>query len=212
MRKPAKLPLEELEPYLLTPPDPPAPVDWQAVFGNDHPIELEVGFGKGLFLIHQSEVNPDVNFVGVEIIRKYQLFTANRLARRERRNVRVICDDARSFLRLCVAENSISVLHVYFPDPWWKTRHHKRRVFTPEFAERAWQILIPGGRLSFATDVPAYYEMVQGVIAAMPSWRHLPPPETGTPAHDLDYLTNFERKFRLQGKPIHRMLLEKPSS
>jgi tRNA (guanine-N7-)-methyltransferase len=97
-------------------------VDWHTVFGNNHPVELEVGFGKGLFLIHQSEVNPDVNFVGVEIIRKYQLFTANRLARRERRNVRVICDDARSFLRLCVAENSISVLHVYFPDPWWKTR------------------------------------------------------------------------------------------
>jgi tRNA (guanine-N7-)-methyltransferase len=210
MRKPAKLPLEQLAPYLATPPEPPAPVDWAALFGNDHPVEMEIGFGKGLFLFHQTEARPEVNFVGVEIVRKYQLFTATRFAKRPRPNVRLYSTDARAFLRDCVADACLAVLHVYFPDPWWKTRHHKRRLFTPEFAQQAWRTLRPGGRLSFATDVPAYFEMVQGVLADMSAWEYLPPPEPGTPAHDLDYLTNFERKFRQEGRAIHRLLLLKP--
>jgi len=211
MRKPAKLPLEELQPYLLTPPDPPAPIDWAALFGRVAPVELEVGFGKGLFLVHQSEAYPDVDFVGVEIIRKYQLFTATRLAKRKRANVRVACADAKPFLAHCVGDATIDVLHVYFPDPWWKTRHHKRRLFTPEFAAEAFRVLKPGGRLSFATDVADYAAMVREVLAERPVWEYLPPPEEGTPAHDLDYLTNFERKARQQGTPIHRLLLRKPS-
>jgi tRNA (guanine-N7-)-methyltransferase len=212
MRKPAKLPLEQLAPYLAEPPDPPAPVAWSDLFGNDRPVELEVGFGKGLFLFHGTAARPDVNFVGIEIVRKYQLFTATRFAKQPRPNVRLYCTDARAFLRTCVADASIDVLHVYFPDPWWKTRHHKRRLFTDEFAATAYRILKPGGRLSFATDVQAYFETVQAIIAAMPAWEHLPPPEAGTPAHHLDYLTNFERKFRLEGRAIYRLMLRKPSA
>ena len=75
-----RLPLEELAPYLLEVPDPPAPLDWRAVFGNDHPVEVEIGFGKGLFLLTASQACPGTNFLGIEIMRKYQLFTATRLA------------------------------------------------------------------------------------------------------------------------------------
>jgi tRNA (guanine-N7-)-methyltransferase len=214
MRKPAKLPLEALAPFLAAPPDPPAPIDWSTLFGNDHPVELEVGFGKGLFLFHESLAHPDVNFVGVEIVRKYQLLTATRMvkANQARPNVRLYCTDARAFLHDCVAADSLAVLHVYFPDPWWKTRHHKRRLFTAEFAAAAFRALRPSGRLSFATDVPAYFETVQAILATMPAWEHLPPPEPGTPANDMDYLTNFERKFRQQGRAIYRLLLQKPLS
>jgi tRNA (guanine-N7-)-methyltransferase len=188
---------------------PPTPLDWRALFGNDHPVELEVGFGKGLFLVTEATTRPKVNFLGVEIVRKYQLSTATRLARRDLRNVRVICADARPFLRDWVAAGSVVVVHVYFPDPWWKTRHHKRRVFTVEFAQCCERILRPGGQLSFATDVEEYAHLVAEEVA-LTSLQPLPPPEPGAPLHDLDYLTNFERKFRKQGKAIHRMLFVKP--
>src|SRR5918911_17609 len=99
MRRARRLPLEELAPYLWEtpkarpgqPPPPTEPIDWTRVFGNDHPVEIEVGFGKGLFLLNAALACPDVNFFGVEIIRKYQLFTATRLAKRGLRNLRLAC-------------------------------------------------------------------------------------------------------------------------
>jgi len=212
MRKSARLPIEELQPLLAQPPDPPAPVDWAALFGNDRPVEMEIGFGKGLFLLHQSVARPDINFVGIEIVRKYQLFTATRLVKAACTNARLYSTDARAFLKTCVASDCLQTVHIYFPDPWWKTRHHKRRLFTAEFAEQVLRILRPGGQLSFATDVQDYFAMVTGILSAMPAWQTLPALEPGTPAHDLDYLTNFERKFRIEGRPIYRLRLAKPSS
>jgi tRNA (guanine-N7-)-methyltransferase len=222
VRRTPRLALETLAPYLLDTPikvsgtfsGPPKKVpdtffDWAAVFGNDRPVELEVGFGKGLFLITSATDRPQTNFVGVEILRKYQLFTATRLAKRGLTNVRVACADARLFLRDCVPAASLQTVHVYFPDPWWKKRHHKRRVFTAEFARQCLQALPPGGELSAATDVQEYSAIMTGVMAALPAFRPGPPPELGTPAHDLDYLTNFERKFRKQGKPIYRLRYQK---
>ena len=112
MRRGPRLTPEELAPYLLTvapafqPDDPQvrlesrtdSPLDWRDIFGNDHPVELEVGFGKGLFLLTAAQAHPEVNFVGVEIVRKYQLFTATRLAKRGLGNVRVACADVLQFL------------------------------------------------------------------------------------------------------------------
>jgi tRNA (guanine-N7-)-methyltransferase len=209
VRKGRRLSLEQLQPYLLPTPEPPAPIDFAGLFGNDRPVEMEVGFGKGLFLLRSAQQRPEVNFVGVEIVRKYQLFTATRIAIRNLTNVRVACADARLFLRDCVPAACLQTLHVYFPDPWWKTRHHKRRLFTEEFARLSARVLRPGGVLSFASDVEDYAKMVEGLVATVPSLRTLPPPEPGTPAHDMDYLTNFERKFRKEGKPIYRMRWER---
>jgi tRNA (guanine-N7-)-methyltransferase len=198
------LPLEELAPYLLEVPRPPAPLDWPALFGNDGPVELEVGCGKGLFLLTAAQACPEVNFLGLEIVRKYQLYAATRLAKRGLRNVRVACADARVFLRDGVPAASLQAVHVYFPDPWWKQRHHKRRVFTAEFAAQCERTLRPGGRLHVATDVADYFEVISGLVAQHTRLQTLPPPEEKAPAHDLDYLTNFERKFRKEGWPIYR--------
>jgi tRNA (guanine-N7-)-methyltransferase len=209
VRRTPRLPLEALAPYLLEVPRSPAALNWAAVFGNDRPVELEVGFGKGLFLLTSATARPDINFLGVEIIRKYQLFTATRLAKRGLKNVRVACADARLFLRDCVPAASLQAVHIYFPDPWWKKRHHKRRVFTAEFAQQCLRVLRPGGELSAATDVQEYCVIMTEAIAGVPEFRPVPPPQPGTPAHDLDYLTNFERKFRKQGKPIYRLRYEK---
>src|SRR5262245_35465094 len=99
MRKSPRLPLEQLAPYLLAAADPPAPIVWRDVFGNDHPVEIEVGFGKGLFLLRAAQTTPQVNFLGIEIMRKLQLFTATRMAKRNLRNIRLLKADARLFLR-----------------------------------------------------------------------------------------------------------------
>jgi tRNA (guanine-N7-)-methyltransferase len=142
----------------------------------------------------------------VEIVRKYQLFTATRMAKRELHNVRVCCADAGSLLRDRVMPGTVQAVHVYFPDPWWKKRHHKRRVFTAQFVATVVRALRPGGRLSVATDVEAYYRVMRELIEARPELRPVTPP---VPANDRDYLTNFERKARLVGKPVYRFGAER---
>jgi tRNA (guanine-N7-)-methyltransferase len=210
LRRAQRLPLEELAPYLLEVPQLPAPLDWQAVFGNAAPVEIEVGFGKGLFLVTAAQACAGVNFLGIEIARKYQLFTATRLAKRGLRNVRLAKADARQFLRDHVASGSCQAIHIYFPDPWWKKRHVKRRLFTPEFVAQCERVLQSTGRLHVVTDVEDYAREVKELVAAQSRLRLLPPPEPHEPAHDLDYLTNFERKFRKEGRPIFRASYEKP--
>ena len=213
MRSRNKLPLEELGPYLL--PDVPRgvtapPIVWADLFGNGNPVEVEVGFGKGLFLTTAGAARPDTNFFGVEIVRKYQLHAATRLARLRLTNVRVACADGRALLRDRVAPRSVRAVHVYFPDPWWKARHRKRRVFTPEFAHTAGTVIRRGGRLLIATDVEAYFGVMTQIVRDLgPAFSQLPPPPPTEPRHDMDYLTNFERKFRKEGRPIYRAAYER---
>lgn len=219
MRSPGRLPPEQLQPYLLDVPHPRAalrpgeppvlpvghePLDRTILFGNANPVEIEVGFGKGLFLVEQGQRRPDMNFLGVEIERKYVLFTAERLAKRALHNVRLACTDGRWFLAARVAEASVAAVHVYFPDPWWKQRHRKRRLFTPEFAEQVARVLRPGGRLHFISDVKAYYDESLAMLAAQGHLRPLPLPEVADEGR-----TNFERKYQAEGRPIHRALFER---
>ena len=209
VRRARRLPLEELAPYLLDQPDAPRPLAWPEVFGNDHPVEIEVGFGKGLFLLTAAQACPQTNLLGIEIVRKYQLSTATRLAKRRLGNVRLACADARLFLRDCVATGSVQAIHVYFPDPWWKKRHLKRRVFTADFAGHCERVLRPGGRLHVVTDVGEYFQVITDLLTARSGLHSLPPPDPNQPAHDLDYLTNFERKFRKAGRAIFRGMYER---
>lgn len=209
MRKPVRVPLEQLSPHLVETPLVPEKFAWPAVFGNDHPVEVEVGFGKGLFLLRAGQANPEVNFLGIEVMRKNQLYTATRLEKRNIQNVRLLKADAQIAFRDHVEAESLQAVHVYFPDPWWKKRHHKRRVFTAEFAAECERVLRPGGMLHAATDVGDYFTVIAELLTHCPRLKSLPPPDVNAPQHDLDYLTNFERKFRKQGKPIWRGVWEK---
>jgi tRNA (guanine-N7-)-methyltransferase len=204
------LPLEKMQPYLVDMPTPERPLVWAGLFATDRPVELEVGFGKGLFLLTAAEHHPEINYLGIEIERKYQLHTATRLTKRNLTNVKLLCGDARAFLRDSVPVAALQALHVYFPDPWWKHRHKKRRVFTAEFAEQAARVIRPGGRLHLATDVEEYYHVMQGLVAQQPELVPIPVP---TPAEgEPKALTNFERKYRLEGRPIYRALYERAAA
>ena len=211
MHRARRLPFEELAPYLLPVPEEPRPFSWGAVLGNDHPVEIEVGFGKGLFLLTSAQTQPHVNFLGIEIERKYQLFAATRMAKRGLSNVRLVKADARSFLRAFVAAGSCQAVHVYFPDPWWKTRHRKRRVFTPEFAAQCERVLQTGGHLHFATDVEEYFSVMIELVAEQTRLRRLPLDQPSGIEQGAEARTNFERKARLLGKVIYRACYERPA-
>jgi tRNA (guanine-N7-)-methyltransferase len=188
---------------------PDRPLNWPEIFGSDRPVELEVGSGKGLFLASASVQRPEHNFLGIEISRKYARLAAERAIKRGAGNVRLWPGDARPVLSRMVPPASLRAVHVYFPDPWWKKRHKKRRVFTAELVAAVARALEPSGTLRVATDVEEYFDVMRSLVAAEPLLAELPPPAVKEPEHDLDYLTNFERKFRLEGRAIYRVAYQK---
>ncbi len=205
-------PLTERPVLLLEPDQIPKPFDWGTLFGNQNPVELEIGSGKGLFLANAATANPGHNFFGIEIAKKYAGLAAQRAFKQNLMNVRVWPADAKPVLATMIPPGSLRAVHVYFPDPWWKKRHKKRRVFTASLVEDIVRLLGDRGLLSIASDVEEYFLLMQELIAASNRFRDLPPIEVRTPEHELDYLTNFERKFRIEGRSIHRAQYELTAS
>jgi len=181
-----------------------ATVDWSQVYASDNPVEIEVGSGKGLFLVTSAQTRPNVNFLGIEVVRALQYYIATRLAKRNLTNARAACVDARWFFRYRVAAASVQAVHVYFPDPWWKARHKKRRVFTPDFAESVATALVPGGRLYIATDVKEYFGVMTELVTELPVLRELDRLIQSGPVSVDEVLTNFEHKARIRGGSVWR--------
>jgi len=174
------------------------------VFGREAPLEVEVGSGKGMFLLAASEEFPERNFIGIELAANYAKFTASRLAKRERANAVVLSGDALRFFAEFLAEGSVDAVHVYFPDPWWKARHRKRRVMVPPFLTSIERVLKPGGELQFWTDVQEYFQESLELLAEHTKLEGPHPVPEREPQHDMDYRTNFERRVRQAGKPVYR--------
>ena len=124
------------------------PLDWSAFVGNDRPVLVEVGPRKGVFLAHAGGMLPGTDFAGVERAKKYAVASAERVVKACLENVRLVSGDGQEFLERFVPEGSVEVLHVYFPDPWWKARHRKRRVVNERFLDRASKVVRAGGGAS----------------------------------------------------------------
>jgi tRNA (guanine-N7-)-methyltransferase len=171
---------------------------------TNHPIELEVGSGKGLFLTNAAKQNPGRRYVGLELAGKYALECQDRISKMGIENVQFIACDAVMVLDRDVKDDSLDAVHVYFPDPWWKSRHKKRRVLSEQTLLNIQRTLKPNGEFHFWTDVLDYYEATLELIDQVtklsgPFFVSEPPSE-----HDMDYRTHFERRTRQNGLPVYR--------
>lgn len=183
----------------------PNPWDPARLFADGTaPLELEVGSGKGLFLQSAAAALPQHNFLGIEIAQKYARHAAARLAKQSLTNAVIASGDALGVLHELIPDNHLAAVHVYFPDPWWKKRHRKRRVMNESFLTDVVRTLQPGGRLHFWTDVEEYFETGLALVAEhTPLIGPLAVAETPA-AHDLDFRTHFERRMRMAGLPVYR--------
>ena len=184
---------------------------WQldTLIDRSAPLEVEVGSGKGLFLERATGERPEHNFVGIEVSRKYSRFSAARLARRERHHALMLHGDAFQVFAKHIREASLHAVHVYFPDPWWKKKHHKRRIMQDSFLQEVVRTLVPGGRLHFWTDVQAYFEEALECIRAFPQLEGPFEVVEVAAAHDLDFQSHFERRTRLDNLPVYRSEFER---
>lgn len=179
-------------------------LNWSDFFGNDHPVEIDVGCGRGLFLFHASQANPHINYLGIELDWKEGRRGARRLQKRNLPNVRVLGGDVFYVFKKFIAPHSVDAIHVYFPDPWWKRKHRERRVFNDLFVDLAAGLLRGEGLLHSWTDVEEYFGVISALMEHHPLFDTLPPPPERTPQDDMDYQTSYERKKRKLGLPIYR--------
>ncbi len=194
----------------LNPEDLDGRIDFVRIFGRAGPVHIEIGTGKGTFLLNQAKAQPDDNFLGIEWARKYYRFAVDRIGRWGLTNVRIIRTDAAAFLADFIPDNSVECFHIYFPDPWPKKRHHKRRFICPANLEHLLRCLKTGGQLKIATDHADYFEQIKTVLTAR-----------NEKLQEIDFLptagaeasewvgTNFERKYLKDQRPIYTLAVKK---
>ena len=183
------------------------PLDWEELFGRPGPVHVDLGSGKGRFLLQLAAARPELNLLGVERASKYYHMVCDRAARRGVETVRMLHTTGEDFLFRLVAESSVDAFYVLFPDPWPKKRHHKRRFVTHSNVERIAWALRPGGRLLVKTDHPDYAEVIAEVLAGVPGLRAL-----DSALFEELPITGFEHKYRIEGRPIWSHVLERPAT
>jgi tRNA (guanine-N7-)-methyltransferase len=194
----------------LGPEDLHRQLDLPTLFGNDRPVELEIGVGKGRFVMLAAAARPDTNFLGLEVAKRFLAKAIDRVAKRGLNNVRLIQAEAAAFLSQCLAESSIEGIHLYFPDPWPKKRHHKRRIVRPAVLDEMHRVLWGGGLVRVVTDHADYAAAMRETFGRHPSFEEAPNDPglweiPGMGDYTEPGVTNFEIKFRREGRPIHRM-------
>ena len=195
--------------------DPRVPISdfaekgWTALFGRGDPPGtrrervLEVGFGRGEFLLGLSERSPETDFVGIEISFKRTLKMARKVARAELTNVRLVEAKAEHAISTVFDRASLDAIWVNFSDPWPKARHGHRRVIQPAFIRDATAALLPGGRLYVATDDVPYAHQIGEVLAAEPRLENEYAPLPFLPEVGDRMQTSYEEQWRAAGRPLH---------
>ena len=184
-------------------------VRWDQLFENGNPVEIEIGCGKGRFIINSAMAYPEINYIGIERALRYFRIMKERVVHRDLTNIRLLRDDAVFFVESYIPDDAVSAYHVYFPDPWPKKRQRKRRLFTPLFLAQVVRTLERGGTLDFATDYVEYFDEIRSLFDAS---------DTLTVSGEIPErvkvlggdLTNFETKYTAEGRAIHRGAYVKP--
>src|SRR4051794_10278059 len=150
-------PALKLENYLFEPMQLPQPWRQTPLFAREAPLEIEVGSGKGLFMTSAAQARPEHNFLGIELAERYAEHCAARLARKALPNARMVSGDALKVFNEMLPPDCATAVHVYFPDPWWKSRHRKRRVMNEQLVADIFRVLKPRCTLHFWTVVEEYF-------------------------------------------------------
>ncbi len=170
------------------------PLDLARLFAKPRPLEVELGCGDASFLVEYARQNPDANFIGVERL----LGRISKLDRKGRRaglaNLRGVRIESSYFLKYLLPPRSAAALHIYFPDPWPKKRHHKYRLINQQFPATARAALLPQGIVYLRTDDADYFSQMTGVFGAAKNFK-----KTGTPAALAGLITDFEKEFSARG-------------
>ena len=184
---------------------------WKDVFGNNHPIHIEVGMGKGRFLMDLAVANPDINYIGIERYTSVLLRAVQKMEENPLGNVRFLCIDAATLPKV-FAENEVERIYLNFSDPWPKDRHARRRLTSSEFLARYDLILKQDGRIEFKTDNQDLFTFSLEEVEASEIF------QLDASTRDLHHdevlcmgnvMTEYEEKFSSKGNPICKMILSR---
>lgn len=177
-------------------------VDAAALFGDDRDLNLEIGFGNGESLVQMAQATPDAGYIGIEVHRPGVGHALLAAAAAGLDNLRLICHDAVAILRDHVADGTLARVQIYFPDPWPKARHHKRRIVQKPFTDLIWRKLRAGGEIHCATDWAEYAEWMRDVFAGDDKWQNLGGADGYAPRPDWRPQTKFERRGERLGHGV----------
>lgn len=180
----------------------------EQLFGRAAPTVLEIGFGMGGSLLQMAQFAPEKNFIGIEVHRPGVGKLLHDMADANVENIRVYCDDAVEILQQCIADDSLDAIQIFFPDPWHKKRHHKRRLIQPEFVQLLHRKLKAGGILHAATDWQDYAEHILAVMQSAPNFRNCAD-ENYSPRPDYRPKTKFEQRGERLGHGVWDIIFSK---
>ncbi len=203
MTQAQKQALEAVLPQVAVPYHP-ARLDLDAAFGRHAPVVLEIGFGMGDATARIAQARPDINFLGVEVFAAGVGALCKRIDEMHLANLRIVQHDAVEVVRDMLVPDSLAGIHVYFPDPWPKARHHKRRLIQPPFVHLLASRLAPGAYLHCATDWQHYAEQMREVLSAEPQLRnlHATTAEGWAPAPSNPLVERPTTKFHARGERL----------
>ncbi len=184
-------------------------LDFSAVFGNDNDVVLEIGFGMGKSLVEMAKNAPHLNFIGIEVHKPGVGACLMDADAEGISNLRVFEHDAVEVLADCIPEGSLSKLQLFFPDPWHKKRHHKRRIVQPEFVENLRSRLKIGGVFHMATDWENYAEHMLEVMQAAEKFKNQSETNDYVPRPDSRPLTKFEQRGHRLGHGVWDLMFER---
>ena len=184
-------------------------IDYAKAFGNQQPLVMEIGFGMGDSLSTMAATMPENNYIGIEVHRPGVGRLLNNLATQELSNVRIFCDDAIDVMAQCIADESLTGVQLFFPDPWHKKKHNKRRIVQPKFAQDIRQKLSIEGVFHMATDWQPYAEHMMEVMEPAEGYSNKAGHEQYSPQPDFRPSTKFQRRGEGKGHGVWDLMYSK---